>query len=615
MLEPRERQHLMEALRPPPGYELDRAVGTTYSLDLLALLTAPLAFTFFEHEDQDGRPEVDPLALLETMRRYAGRVSIFCQAGQISVPRDRQPLLGYLEGSVYEVAVRRKNGSFHPKVWALRYVAPERPVYYRFLCLSRNLTFDRSWDTMLVLDGELTGRKNAIGSNNPIGEFFAALPGLALRPLQERVRNDVDLIQHEIRRVRFRVPEGFETFAFLPLGIRGAPKWPFGGRVDRMLVISPFVSEGMLARLSQGANAEILISRLESLDAIELASESDFERIYVLNPGAVPEENGEDPIEGGASWLSGLHAKLYVADAGWDARVWTGSANATNAAFGNNVEFLVELGGKKSQCGIDSLLGRAEDDTGLAHLLQEYVPKTEELPDTERARLEELADGVRRALAMAKLEAEVSVLPGEIERFKVRLRLASEDAPEIPRGVAVRCWPITLSAVAQEISVGPGDIAVFSPLSFEAITAFVAFEVTAASDETEVRRRFVVNVPLQGAPTDRHERILRSLLDTPDKVLRLILYLLAEIGDDGSGALVGTRAIIAAKELSSGSGSVGFPLFEALVRALERDPVKLDRIARLLDDLRKTPEGRRLIPEDLEEVWDLILSARRRLEA
>ena len=47
MLEPRVRRQLMEALRPPSGYELDRAVGTTYSLDLLALLTTPLAFTIF----------------------------------------------------------------------------------------------------------------------------------------------------------------------------------------------------------------------------------------------------------------------------------------------------------------------------------------------------------------------------------------------------------------------------------------------------------------------------------------------------------------------------------------------------------------------------------------
>ena len=46
-----------------------------------------------------------------------------------------------------------------------------------------------------------------------------------------------------------------------------------------------------------------------------------------------------------------LHAKLYVADDGWNAHLWTGSANATDAAFGENenVEFLVQLTGKKAR--------------------------------------------------------------------------------------------------------------------------------------------------------------------------------------------------------------------------------------------------------------------------
>ena len=42
---------------------------------------------------------------------------------------------------------------------------------------------------------------------------------------------------------------------------------------------------------------------------------------------------------------TGLHAKIYVADAGWKSRIWVGSANATHAAFNRNVEFLAELEG------------------------------------------------------------------------------------------------------------------------------------------------------------------------------------------------------------------------------------------------------------------------------
>ena len=63
-----------------------------------------------------------------------------------------------------------------------------QPVRYRVLCLSRNLTFDRSWDTALVLDGELRNRKYAIHVNHPIGDFFEALPGMAVRGVTEEVQ-------------------------------------------------------------------------------------------------------------------------------------------------------------------------------------------------------------------------------------------------------------------------------------------------------------------------------------------------------------------------------------------------------------------------------------------
>jgi hypothetical protein len=43
-----------------------RVIGTTCSLDLVALLTAPLAFIFcdWEADSDHGRPTADPLALL-----------------------------------------------------------------------------------------------------------------------------------------------------------------------------------------------------------------------------------------------------------------------------------------------------------------------------------------------------------------------------------------------------------------------------------------------------------------------------------------------------------------------------------------------------------------------
>ena len=83
MLTPRSRRLLFEALRPPAGHSLSRAIGTSYTLDLMALLTAPLAFTFFDHDD--GRPIADPLALLQAVRSNADRIHINCKPLYVQV--------------------------------------------------------------------------------------------------------------------------------------------------------------------------------------------------------------------------------------------------------------------------------------------------------------------------------------------------------------------------------------------------------------------------------------------------------------------------------------------------------------------------------------------------
>src|SRR5690606_13044252 len=157
MLAPETRRILMEALEPPPGFRFDLAVATTYSLDLMALLTAPLAFSMFDADaartrgDGDAAESTNPFALLQAVRSYAARTTVFCQAAQIVPPARYQRVLTYLEDSVVEVNPPSASGVFHPKLWALRMVGEDDEVLYRLLCLSRNLTFDRSWDTMLVL--------------------------------------------------------------------------------------------------------------------------------------------------------------------------------------------------------------------------------------------------------------------------------------------------------------------------------------------------------------------------------------------------------------------------------------------------------------------------------
>jgi len=627
MLDPQDRRPFLDLLRPPAGYSLDKAVGTTYSLDLLTLLVAPLAFTLFDWSDDAGRTSVDadPLSLLEALRRYANRISIFCHAGRIAVPRHSQRLFAYLEDSVFEVTPRAETGVFHPKVLVLRFTGSEQPVRYRLLVMSRNLTFDRSWDVVVALDGELVDRKYAFGRNHPLGDFVAELPLLALRPLPERVRSTIDRVQYELRRVRFEPPEGFRDVGFVPLGIRGHRSWPFRGRVDRMLIISPFISQGCLRRLTAEGRGHILVSRLESLDALDRGCLDGFSDVYAFHEVADPAQGAggvRDASPGAPDQhedaLLGLHAKVYVADAGWDARVLTGSANATGSAFGQNVEFMVELTGKRSRCGVDAVLRRTAGETDFVDLLQQYTPPAmEPSSDPVQEELDKVIEGIRRALAGARLRAKV--LPaGTHDEYNLSLGWPGTGSPILPPQVHARCWPVTLPESAALRLAGGEEGArdgavVFGPLSTTALTSFFAFHLEASADDRKASARFVLNLDLEGAPDDRRRRLLRTLLEGKRNVLRYLLLLLTEDAPaDARAATAGSAA--APYPGVSGARRPGAPLFEALVRALDRDPAKLDRIAELIEDLKNSPKGRDLLPGGFETVWRPIWSARRRLD-
>ena len=190
----------------------------------------PLSFAFFDWEHEDGELVADPLALLEALRRYGDRFTIFCQSGQIRLPRKYQPLVTFLEPCIYDVKAPDADGVFHPKVWALRFIAEDGAIRYRVLCLSRNLTFDRCWDTVVALDGELTDRSNAIAANHPLADLIAELPGLARQPLPRPRRQGVEKIADELRRVRFTWPEGFDEkeCRFWVAGLNGKIAAPFG---------------------------------------------------------------------------------------------------------------------------------------------------------------------------------------------------------------------------------------------------------------------------------------------------------------------------------------------------------------------------------------------------
>ncbi len=120
MFEPAHRHNLLDLLRPPNGYRLDSAVGTTYSMDFVALTAVMLAFVDAEPEGEAGGS--NQAELLRAITRLSHRVRIFANRGHIGIDRScgaNKLFFCLFDRIVSEV--RPETGCFHPKVWAARY--------------------------------------------------------------------------------------------------------------------------------------------------------------------------------------------------------------------------------------------------------------------------------------------------------------------------------------------------------------------------------------------------------------------------------------------------------------------------------------------------------------
>ena len=142
----------------------------------------------------------------------------------------------------------------------------------------------------------------------------------------------------------------------------------------------------------------------------------------------------------------------------------------------------------------------------------------------------------------------------------------------------------------------------------------MAFTLTAQHKGKPVNSPFALNLPLVGAPADRAERLLGYMLGDKEQVLRYLLLLLAEAADGPADALALLDAF-SGKLAASRAVDGGLPLLEVMVKALHRSPESLDRVARLIEDLRRTEEGQELLPPGLDEIWEPIWAVRKAMKA
>ena len=590
MLNPnQDRLDYGQVLTPPVGFRLDFAVGTTYSLDLDALVGACIALGL--SEETDSALLNNPICLLEALRNTGDKVALFCEGGQIHLPNNVTPLYVLLEKMVFQVNANKRRGiskypSFHPKFWLLRYINDERDVMYRVAVLSRNLTFDRSWDVTFCMDGYLVNETTE--KNAPVCDFLSYLSSYA-----GDKKNAIRRMARELPYVQFEL-EGkeFYDYDFIPVGIKSASgeyhnitNYPlFNDSFHEVLIMSPFLSNGIIKDFNNrnpyiNHSEYVLITRTMSLPKLKPADCSNF-KIYTLKDAIV---DGESLIseENAAILQQDIHAKVYMVRKHSDTDLYLGSLNASHNAISGNVEFMIRLRAKNRYLNLakltEQLFCGAED--GASNPFQRVSLTAVEAAEAA-ADPQSMLDGVVKELARNKPSAQV-VNNGDTFELQVHF------------GAFESSYQIWVSPLLSNKTAELREDIVFGGLTLTQLSEF--YKITVSNGENSISR--VLMIPTAGMPEDREKAIISGVINDKHCFYQYIAFLL---GDDHMLSSLESMDVKAPGATGTTTQSFRLPaLYEKMLQTAATNPQKLKEI----DYLLKAVSDDGVIPEHFEHMY------------
>ena len=594
MLNPGEdRLDYGNILKPPKSYTLDFAVGTTYSLDLDALVGMCISLGLLEEADSNIMK--DPICLLEALRRTGDKVALFCEAGEIYLPGKVSALYTLLEKMVFLVVTKARSGikypSFHPKFWLLRYINKEE-VLYRVVVLSRNLTFDRSWDICFYMDGELGEETD---KNIPVADFLKYLLK-QLPKLEISKAKQIRQLIKELDYVNFETGmKEFYDFEFIPSGVPCSEGGIYSmldtslikGENDRLeksfhelLVISPFLSKDIVRQFNERSrwieNAEyMLITRQMSLDNLS-PEDCDKFRIYVLKDEIV---DGEAAISDGESdyYKQDIHAKIYMLRKNADTEVYLGSLNASHNAVYGNIEFMILLRSKNRYINLEKL--KAEIFNGDEEGANNPFKEVELLNCREEKDIEE--------------SEELDFLIKQVNRYKF-YAVVTENASYYDVNISVENYEkqdadITISPIfAQSKEAKFAKNILFEKLTINALSKFYVLSICDIVGNNVKR---VIKIETEGMPNEREGKVISSIIG--ENFYRYIEFL---FGDDH---IIST--LKANSEKTQGIAGKSYStienmpvLYEKMLKKAATEPesfTEIEKIIRLLPEDGVVPEA------------------------
>lgn len=476
----------------------------------------------------------------------------------------------------------KNNYSFHPKVWLIKYINDQNDVIYRFLILSRNLTFDRSWDVAIALEGKMNKKKTL--KNRPLADFLSFLIPFA-KSSQKR-RNIKQMIE-ELDYVHFNPGDKkFPEFEFLPLGIDGHDKEKTGlfENCHELIVISPFLSKSILAELKSTSKAS-LITRKTELSKLGDDVFNNFD-IYTLKDIIVEGESAisEDSEDKEVTRLQDIHAKLYAKSKYNEHHFYIGSANCSHHAFHGNVEFLLKLKYKKYGFRIKHLL----DDLFGDDEKENPFEKIEEIPE-EKESANSVEDLLQKGIKQLCRTSSKAVVSSENGKFNVQISFR-----KIPDDMKLEIGPL----LSQKVKALEKET-VIDELSLLELGDF--YRIIAEKDGEKVER--VIKIKTAGIPEERIKEIFTFIVHDSYTFLKYVAFLLA---DD---YLLTLLEQLEQKKQGFGTWNMSqgdYPvLYENMLKAAARTPEKLKDVKNIMELIK----GDEVIPPEFEQLYTTFANA------
>lgn len=614
MLNPNnDRLDYGQILAAPNGYHLDFAVGTTYSLDLDALTGACIALGLSEETDSDLMK--NPICLLEALRNTGDKVALFCEGGQIHLPNKVTSLYVLLEKMVFQVnAVKRREvkgyPSFHPKFWLIRYIGENKDILYRVVVLSRNLTFDRSWDVTFYMDGKKSS--SVSDKNAPVQDFLAfLLKNLGNDDNSKLKAKAIKNMIRELSQIVFDTgSKEFFDYDFIPTGIKKSGGG-FHSIMDTRLfrnfddplqkdglheifIMSPFVSNDVIKYFNErnqyiNRTEYMLITRAMSLGRLKPSDCSNF-KIYTIKDAVLQgetaiSENGEMAV----GQKQDIHAKVYMIRKDSYTDLYLGSLNASHNAVYGNVEFMICLHSKNRYLNMEKLTaGIFDGEEGGADNPFQQVSFSDSVIDEEEEK-NHLLDGIIKKINRMQPHAIVSA---RNDYYDVTLEFHNwtESFNE---------YEITISPLLANKTMPYAEQVIFSSLALTDLSEF--YRISVRDGERMVSR--VIKVPTDGMPEGREKAIVSSVVNDKACFYRYIAFLLGD-----SFVLSALETDIQSKTGSASrlNGTSGLPaLYEKMLQTAATAPERFKEIDYLIQAVSK--DG--VVPEYFEELYNTFRKA------